>query len=179
MLTGLASGAAGLLMFRDHDGEAVALSAVDATARALPLMALSTAEATTLAALGETLVPGARAAGMAYYVDAQLAADPADGLLMLRYMDIAPPWLPFYRAGLAALDRLAGGAGFAALADPARSEMVRAMATGVPDRWSGPPAPLFYFVTRADAIDVVWGTQTGFAALGVPYLDHIAPDTPW
>jgi hypothetical protein len=45
--------------------------------------------------------------------------------------------------------------------------------------WSGPPQPLVYLAFRADAVDVVWGTEAGFEALGLDYLAHIAPERPW
>ena len=35
------------------------------------------------------------------------------------------------------------------------------------------------FVLRADALDVTYGTPEGFDALGIPYMAHIMPETPW
>ena len=35
------------------------------------------------------------------------------------------------------------------------------------------------FVLRADALDVTYGTPEGFEALGIPYMAHIMPETPW
>lgn len=143
---------------------------------------LTQAEARTLAAFGEALAPGARAAGIAHYVDDQLAKPPADGLLMIRYLDVPPPWLPFYRAGLAALDTLAvarHGTGFAGLDAGQAAALIGAIAERPPEGWQGPPSPLVYFAMRADAIDVVYGTEAGFERLGVPYMAHIAPDPKW
>lgn len=51
-------------------------------------------------------------------------------------------------------------------------------AGGLPG-WSGPPAPLVYFVLRSDALDVVYGTEAGFALLDVPYMPHIPPERRW
>jgi len=34
-------------------------------------------------------------------------------------------------------------------------------------------------VVRNDAVDVVYGTQSGFEQLGVPYMAHIAPPSRW
>jgi hypothetical protein len=45
--------------------------------------------------------------------------------------------------------------------------------------WHDPPPPFFYFVSRADAVDVVYGTLEGFRRLRVPYLAHIRPTEPW
>jgi hypothetical protein len=48
----------------------------------------------------------------------------------------------------------------------------------LPD-WQGLPASLVYFVLRADALDVRYGTQQGFTDLNIPYMAHIAPVTQW
>lgn len=166
-------------------GGALALAAPRAAATPLAATSpppLSDAEVTTLSALGETLLPGARAAGIAAFVNAQLAAEPAQSLLMLRYLDVPPPWDSFYRAGLAALDALAAARHarpFAALTSEQASALVGEIARGQPEPWAGPPAPLFYFAVRADSVDVVYGTQAGFARLGLPYEEHLAPETPW
>jgi len=36
-----------------------------------------------------------------------------------------------------------------------------------------------YLVLRSDAVDVVYGTMDGYAALGIPYRPHIAPSKRW
>jgi len=172
----------GLLPFRDAHGAESQLTPAQARAGGLPLTGLDAAQAATLEALGETLLPGARKAGIAHYVDAHLRADPVQSLLMIRYLDVPPPWGEFYRGGLAALDGLARARHakpFAALDADEQTALVGAISVGQPPEWHGPPAPLFYFVTRADAIDVVYGTQAGFAALGIPYMEHILPERPW
>lgn len=141
---------------------------------------LTPAEVRTLEALGDTLLPGAAAAGIAPYVDRQLGSKAP--LLMLRYLDFPMPPVAFYRSGLAAIDAAArsrGAASFPALAPAARDALVAAVATGKVDAWSGPPAPLCYFTLRADAVDVCYGTLEGFARLGIPYLPHIAPKARW
>ncbi len=49
-----------------------------------------------------------------------------------------------------------------------------------PDGWTNaPPAPLFYFALRSDAIDVTYGTMAGFERLDIPYMAHIEPARPW
>lgn len=135
---------------------------------------LTTIEAAILGDLGEALVPGAREAGLAHYVDHHLSVPAAQSLLMLRYLDVAPPFALFYQAALTALGDVAEGrsADWHVIAD--------ALADGSITPWpDSPPARLFYFALRADAIDVVYGTQAGFERLGVPYLPHILPDPPW
>jgi hypothetical protein len=166
-------------------GGLVALGLASACARAArergePFRVLGEADARTLEALGDTLLPGAAAAGIAHYVDHQLAS-PAP-LLMLRYVDFPMPFARFYAEGLAALDGVARARharAFAVLQTAERDALVREVAGQNPPGWSGPPAPLFYFVARNDAMDVVYGTPEGFATLGIPYMPHIAPTERW
>ncbi|GIX17477.1 MAG: hypothetical protein KatS3mg119_1663 [Rhodothalassiaceae bacterium] len=153
----------------------------EARAAGASLRVLGQRQAQALAALAETLVPGAEADGVVFYLDAQLAADPADSLLILRYLDVPPPWDAFYRATAAAIDHVAGEDGFAALASDTRARLVSDLMAGRAGDWpqDAPPAGLALFVLRADAVDVVWGTPEGFARLGIDYLPHIAPARPW
>lgn len=164
------------------DGVKVALSPRQAQAADVPLQVLSAADKETIEALGDVLLPGAKDAGIAYYIDHQLAGDPKDALLIARSLSIPPPYQNFYRAGLGALGRAAQKAyqmNFAALASEQKVEFVRAMSKKNPDGWQGPPSPFFYFVLRNDATDVVYGTVEGFAELGVPYMPHILPERKW
>lgn len=150
--------------------------------REIPLRVLSAAEVATLDALGETLLPGAAAAGLSHFIDHQLGAPVGQQLLMLKYLGVDPPFDGFYRSGLASLDaaaRAAHGSAFAALAADSRRELVAAAAQADLPGWSGPPAPFFYFVTRNDALDVVYGTREGVESLGIPYMAHIQPPSPW
>jgi len=147
---------------------------IDAAKRGDGFRTLSADEAAQLGHLGEALVPGAHAAGIAHYVDHHLSVPSAESLLMLRYLDIAPPYADFYRSGLAQLARSAGGRveDWTAIAG--------SLAAGTITPWDdAPPAALFYFVLRADAVDVVYGTEAGFERLGVPYLPHIPPGARW
>ena len=177
-----AGAAAALFAFRTVAGAEVRLTPAAARAGAIPFRQFSADEAATLENLAETLVVGARAAGVAHFIDAQLAAKPADNLLMLRYLDVPPPWDSFYKAGLAGLDATATsqhGRRFTALDPAPRLALVSALSAAPPPDWKGPPSPLFLFAVRADAVDVVYGTVAGFEALGVPYLEHIKPETRW
>jgi len=163
-------------------GAEVLLAPRDAFAQDVPLKVLTADERAALEAFGETLLPGARAAGLAHYVDQQLSVPPSEALLMARAVGVMPPYANFYRAGLAGLDaasQKAHGAKFAALPQEKRNEFVEQLRQKVPDGWSGPPSPFFYFVSRADAVDVFYGTVEGFERLGIPYMPHIAPLKRW
>lgn len=181
MLTGaaVAGGVAGLgVLAWQVGGGTEWLTPREANLRGVALQTLTLAEAGTLEALGEVLLPGARDAGLALFVDKHLSVPPSETLLTIRYLDVPPPYAGFYKGALAALDAYAGGS-FAKLAPDKAMEMVKAIAFAVPPGWQGPPSPLFYFAARGDAVDVVYGTQEGFEKLGVPYMPHIAPPTKW
>jgi hypothetical protein len=163
-------------------GAEVLLTPREALAQGLPLKVLTADERTALEALGDTLLPGAKDAGLAHYVDQQLSVPASDALLIARAVGVMPPYANFYRAGLAALDataQKAHGAKFAALPQEKKNELVEQFRQKVPDGWSGPPSPFFYFVSRADAVDVYYGTVEGFERLGIPYMPHIAPLRRW
>lgn len=171
----------GLLPF-SVDGKTLNLSPAEARERGAAFKTLTAGEVRTLEAFGEVLLPGARVEGIAHFVDHHISNDPADSLLMLRYMDVPPPYAPFYQAGLAALDvycRRAHGKLFAELDAGQAGEVVKAISAAPPAGWQGPPSPLFYFVVRSDAVDVVYGTEKGFERLGIPYMPHLLPDTKW
>jgi hypothetical protein len=163
-------------------GTEILLSPREALAQEVPLKVLTTEERAALEALGDTLLPGAREAGLAHYVDQQLSVPASEALLVARAVGVMPPYANFYRAGLAGLDaasQKAHGAKFAALAQDKRNAFVEELRQKVPDGWSGPPSPFFYFVSRADAVDVFYGTVEGFERLGIPYMPHIAPLKRW
>src|SRR6267143_1000401 len=126
-------------------GGPILLTAREARAQGVPFRLLKASEADTLEALGETLVPGARAAGISHFIDQQLSVPPED----------------------------------AQLNTPSQREFVDLMRQGKLDGWQGPPAPFIYFVTRSDAVDVVYGTVEGYESLGIPYMPHIAPEKRW
>ena len=139
-------------------------------------------EADALAALGETLVPGARNAGMAHFIDHQISVPPEEALLQARILNVRPPFANFYRAAIGAVDRAsekANGARFAQLSADKQRDFVDSMRQNKIEGWQGPPPGQVYFVLRSDAVDVVYGTMEGYESLGVPYLPHIAPDKRW
>ena len=63
--------------------------------------------------------------------------------------------------------------------DPSTATVVSALWSDTQPGWEGPPASYMLFVLRADALDVTYGTPEGFEALGIPYVAHIMPETPW
>jgi Gluconate 2-dehydrogenase subunit 3 len=144
------------------------------------LQQLGAEERATLAAVGETLLPGAADAGIVRYVQTQLASK--EPLLFVRYLDYPEGLVPFYRRGLRALEELSErryGQGFTNLASEQRGALARDLSQGTPADWTGPPGPLFYLALRNDAVDVYYGTEQGFRKLGIPYLALIAPQKPW
>jgi hypothetical protein len=157
------------------DGVTLMLTPAEARAQGVPLQHLSPAQGLMLERLGEALVPGARTAGIAHFVDQQLG-QPDSMLLMIKYLGVAPAdRTGFYRSALdAALAATAD-----ARAPMADGELLRRMAADDLSAWDGPPASFVYFVLRADALDVVYGTRDGFARLGIPYMAHVEPPADW
>jgi hypothetical protein len=163
-------------------GKIARISPAEAHELAAAPQVLTPYQAEMLGHFAETLVPGARAAGIAEYVDSQLAAEPTESLLIARYFGVVPPFRDFYVAGLASLDAAAKAANrqpFAKLAPGAALSLSASLLVGPPSAWSTPPPSLFYLAMRGDAVDVVYGTQAGFAALDVPYMEHILPPRRW
>lgn len=164
-------------------GAEVLLTAREARAQAVPLRTLRAEEAETLEALGETLVPGARQAGIAHFVDQQLSGPPEEALLEARVLNVRPPYANFYRAAIGAIERasqaLNGGKRFAQLNAAEQHDFVDRMRQNKIDGWQGPAGAFVYLVTRSDAVDVVYGTMEGYATLGIPYMAHIAPAKRW
>ncbi|MBR0725494.1 gluconate 2-dehydrogenase subunit 3 family protein [Bradyrhizobium manausense] len=163
-------------------GREMVLSPRKARAQDIPLSTLTPAERETLESFGDVLLPGAREAGIAHFVDHQLGVSPGEALLLARLVNVAPPFVNFYRAGLKALDEAATkshGAPFARLSEDTKIAFVDQIRQRPPDGWVGPPSPFFYYVVRNDAVDVVYGTVEGFEKLGIPYMPHIPPSAKW
>ncbi|HEX9432683.1 MAG TPA: gluconate 2-dehydrogenase subunit 3 family protein [Burkholderiales bacterium] len=163
-------------------GAQVLLTPREARAQGVPFRLLQAREAETLEALGETLVPGARAAGIAHFIDHQISVPPEEALLEARILNVRPPYANFYRAAIGALDKAAAAQAdqrFAWLPTPAQREFVGLMRQGKLQGWQGPAQGFVYFVLRSDAVDVVYGTVEGYEALGIPYQPHIAPLKRW
>lgn len=163
-------------------GEELWLSPREAKALGVPASLLNPEEVETLEAIGETLLPGARMAGIANFVDNQLAVPPGDCLLMARIANVRPPFANFYRAALGAIDRSCQalhGKSFALVAEAEQYEFVDRLRQNKVEGWQGPPPPFIYFLLRHDAVDVTFGTVEGIEGLGIPYMPHIAPESRW
>ena len=164
-------------------GVEVLLSPQQARAQNIAFKTLNADQVATLLALGDTLVPGAKQAGISHFVDQQLSIPPEQALLEARILNIRPPYANFYRAALGAIDKASkaqnADRGFAKLNDSERHAFVDLMRQNKVEGWQGPPGPFIYLVLRSDAVDVVYGTMDGYAALGIPYMPHIAPEKRW
>jgi hypothetical protein len=165
-------------------GVEVMLTPRQAHAQNVPLRTLSADQAATLEAVGETLVPGAKIAGIANFVDQQISIPAEEALLEARIMNVRPPYANFYRAALGAIDSASAakydGRSFAKLTSSEQHDFVDLMRQNKLDAWRAPPPSGFaYFLLRSDAVDVVYGTMDGYDHLGVPYMPHIPPTKPW
>jgi hypothetical protein len=150
-------------------------------AAAMRLDALADDEASTLAAWCDVMVPGAAEAGVTRFVGANLSKPHTECLLLIRYLR-NPPFIGFYQAGIAGIDaesRARFAMDFLALGAGEREAVVQAAATSATVFWKDPDPSFFYFISRSDAVDVVYGTPSGFARLGIPYNAHIRPGQPW
>jgi len=144
--------------------------------------AFTLSEAAVMDALGEVMLPGARAAGISGYVGTQLLLPPEHLVLMIKYIVSSPPYTEFYRSGLNSLEAVTikrYSRHFARLPPVQAAGLVRELGAGGLEHWSGPPQPLFHFIARNDALDVVYGTRQGFNRLGTPYMAHIEPPEDW
>ncbi len=155
-----------------------------ARAQNVAFRTLNAEQVATLEALGETLVPGARAGGISHFIDHQISIPATEALLEARILNVRPPYANFYRTALGAVDRASqavnAGKKFAELSAAAQYSFVDDMRQNKIENWQGPPAGGFvYTVLRFDSIDVVYGTMAGYAALDIPYMAHIAPTQRW
>jgi hypothetical protein len=171
----------GALAFTVGNAE-VLLTAAQARAQGVPLRMLTPEEARTLEAVGETLALGARQAGIAHFVDQQLALPPGYALLTIRISEARPPYVNFYRAALGGIDRVSQtllGRKYVDLTDAEQRDFVTRLRQNKIESWQGPSQSFVYGTLRNDAIDVAYGTVEGFARLGVPYMAHILPERSW
>ena len=163
-------------------GAEILLTPQEARSRGVPFRLLNAMEAETIEALGETLVPGARQAGIAHFIDQQLSVPAEEALLEARIMNVRPPYANFYRAALGAIDRASqnlNGRRFADLSTVEQRDFVSLMRQNKIEGWQGPAGGFVYFLLRSDAVDVVYGTVEGYESLGIPYMPHIAPEKRW
>jgi len=163
-------------------GAQVLLTPREARARGVPYRLLQASQAETLEAIGETLVPGARDAGVAHFIDQQISVPAEEALLEARILNVRPPYADFYKAAVGAIDKAAAAQSdqrFAWLPADAQRDFVNLMRQNKLQGWQGPPSGFVYFVLRSDAVDVVYGTVEGYEALGIPYQAHIMPLKRW
>lgn len=163
-------------------GAQMLLTPREARAQGVPFRLLKAEEAETIEALGETLLPGARAAGIAHFVDQQVSVPPEEALLQARILNVRPPYINFYRAAIGAIFKASMARSeqrFVNLNTLDQREFVDLLRQGKLEGWQGPPQPFVYMIARSDAVDVVYGTMEGYASLGVPYMAHIPPEKRW
>ena len=173
--------AAGGLAFTVGGAE-VLLTPAQARAEGVPLRTLKPDEAATIEAVGETLVPGARAQGVANFIDQQLSIPAEEALLEARILNIKPPYANFYRAAIGAINNASNarhGKPFAQLDAAAQHDFIGQMRQNKIDGWKGPPGGFVYFLLRSDGVDVVYGTMAGYKSLDIPYMAHIEPKRSW
>ena len=163
-------------------GKSLLLTPREAYARNAPFSVLSTVEVSTLEAICEHLLPGAKENGVAHFVDRQLTFDPNDSMLFIKCFNVRPPYRDFYKSSLKGIDlssKAIYGKSITGLDQADAAKLIEAMRDGKVNEWNGPPPPLVYHILRNDAVDVVYGTMEGFADLGIPYLAHIEPPQAW
>jgi len=149
-------------------GTDVFLTPREARAQNAPFRTLNSDQVAALEAIGETLVPGAQAAGIAHFVDQQISRPPEEALLEARILNVRPPYANFYRAALAGIDNASraqnGGRAFAQLSDNERIGFVDAM-RGTQRAWRPALEERFRagaverdgaIVVRADARAAAW-----------------------
>lgn len=172
----------GLLTYKVA-GISMMLTPAQARSQGLSYQVLEPDEVENLELLGDALLPGAKKAGIAHFIDYQLKGSLRDTKLTVRFLsEVMPPYSQFYRQGLSALERVSlekFKSTFKGLDSAKRRALIKAMASGEIENWEGPSASLFYFAVRADAVDVVYGMEEGFETLGVPYMAHLNPTKKW
>ena len=94
-------------------------------------------------------------------------------------MSRAPRLLVLVGQGCEKARRFNGGRRFAQLTEAEQRGFVNNMRQNKVEGWQGPAGGFVYFLLRSDAVDVVYGTVEGYAALGIPYMPHIAPTKRW
>src|SRR6266568_3052593 len=126
-------------------GAQIMLTARAARAQNIPFRTLTAEQADTLEALGETLVPGARQAGISHFVDQQISIPAEEALLEARILNVRPPYANFYRAALGAVDKASqaknGDKKFAQLSADEQHVFVDAMRQNKIEGWQGPAGP--------------------------------------
>jgi len=164
-------------------GAHISMTPANAREQDVPLRVFSDSEASTLEALAEAIVPGARQAGICHYLDHHLAQDPEECLLMIKYLGLPPQaYTSFYQSGLANCSKLAKARfhrEWSALKAEEATTLLGDMTKDKTPLWQGAPASFYFFVLRSDATDLVYGTVEGFEGIDFPYMPHITPEASW
>src|SRR5438045_7881517 len=133
-------------------GAEVLLTPAAARAQGVPLRTLTAEQAATLDALGETLVPGARAAGISHFIDQQISGPAEEALLEARILNVRPPYANFYRAALGAIDHASRSRHedrrFAVLNGTEQRSFIDSMRQNRIEGWQGPGSGFVYTVLR-------------------------------
>lgn len=146
-----------------------------------PLQILSQNEADIYNAWCDILAIGAAKMNVAQFLDKYLNRPFGESLLMLRFF-ASMKLDEFYLAGIAGIDQESKAQfskPFLELTEPQREFIIESASTSSTIAWKDPAPAFFYFISRNDAIDVVYGTVKGFEKLKIPYLPHIRPLSPW
>ena len=153
-------------------GNLVSLSPADAKIAGFEPQVLSSTQISALENICDALAPGAKAAGIGAYLDSQLFLG-KDSLLIAKYLGVDTTMQrDFYTKAADNIIKI-GNSGVDV-------ETIAAhMASDSLKDWTGPPASYVFFILRADALDVTYGTPEGFKKLGIPYMAQIKPDKPW
>ena len=164
-------------------GAEVLLTPRAARAQGVPLRTLTAAQAATLEALGETLVPGARQAGISHFVDQQISIPAEEALLEARILNVRPPYANFYRAALGAVDRasqaLNNGRPFAELNEAEQRNFVDNMRQNKVEGWQGPPDRSSTWCCAAMPSTSSTAPWTATPPSAFPTWPHIAPTKRW
>ena len=83
------------------------LTPAQARSETIPFRIFDRTEVEVIDTLGEVLLPGSAASGLAHFIDFQLAGPASDNMLMIKYLGLNPPFADFYRGGIAAVDNSA------------------------------------------------------------------------
>jgi len=161
--------------------QSLALAAASATSACTVNLNVFTAkERTLLELVGETLAPGAREAGFVNFIETTIKSkSPAS---VYRLLGIPMTIADFYKGVLSSLSEFcieSTGRTFSSINVAEREGVLRALLSPNITDWRGPPAELSYLVLRSDAVDVVYGVESAYDTLNVPYLAHISPPSPW
>src|SRR5262245_24033092 len=126
-------------------GVQVLLTPREARARGVPYRLLAASEAETLEAIGDTLLPGARDAGISHFIDQQISVPAEEALLEARILNVRPPYANFYKAAIGAIDKasqaLNSGRMFVELSEVEQRSFVGQMRQNKIEGWQGPPGP--------------------------------------